>query len=195
MVNDSPRIIRIIVFLLVVIGLIWLIILLFSKVFSGGNQNTPTTTTKLSTYAHSGTAAEFLVDGPIVVNQNHRSIRITVEASQSKIELMSGYDGQVIRQEVFPNTQDGYLNFLKGLDTLGFTKGNKTTLKDERGQCPLQSRYVYSLKNNGSDVLRYWSTSCGTGSFGGKRDAVRQLFERQIPPVTYSEFTRGMTVR
>lgn len=195
MVNDSPRIIRIIVFLLVVIGLIWLIILLFSKVFSGGNQNTPTTTTKLSTYAHSGTAAEFLIDGPIVVNQNHRSMRITVEASQSKIELMSGYDGQVIRQEVFPNTQDGYLNFLKGLDTLGFTKGNKTTLKDERGQCPLQSRYVYALKNNGSDVLRYWSTSCGTGSFGGKRDAVRQLFERQIPPVTYSEFTRGMTVR
>ena len=195
MVNDSPRIIRIIVFLLVVIGLIWLIILLFSKVFSGGNQNAPTTTTKLSTYAHSGTAAEFLVDGPIVVNQNHRSIRITVEASLSKIELMSGYEGQVIRQEVFPNTQDGYLNFLKGLDTLGFTKGNKTTLKDERGQCPLQSRYVYSLKNNGSDVLRYWSTSCGTGSFGGKRDAVRQLFERQIPPVTYSEFTRGMTVR
>lgn len=195
MVNDSPRIIRIIVFLLVVIGLIWLIILLFSKVFSGGNQNAPTTTTKLSTYAHSGTAAEFLIDGPIVVNQNHRSIRITVEASQSKIELMSGYEGQVIRQEVFPNTQDGYLNFLKGLDTLGFTKGNKTTLKDERGQCPLQSRYVYALKNNGSDVLRYWSTSCGTGSFGGKRDAVRQLFERQISSVTYSEFTRGMNVR
>lgn len=195
MVNDSPRIIRIIVFLLVVIGLIWLIILLFSKVFSGGNQNAPIVTTKLSSYAHSGTSAEFLIDGPLVVNQNHRSMRITVEASQSKIELMSGYEGQVIRQEVFPNTQEGYLNFLKGLDTLGFTKGNKTTLKDERGQCPLQSRYVYSLKNNGSDVLRYWSTSCGTGSFGGKRDAVRQLFERQIPPVTYSEFTRGMNVR
>ncbi|QQS19052.1 hypothetical protein IPL68_03335 [Candidatus Saccharibacteria bacterium] len=195
MVNDSPRIIRIIVFLLVVIGLIWLIIFLFSKVFSSGSQGAPVVTTKLSSYAHSGTSTEFLMAGPIVVSQNYRSIRITVDSSQSKIELMSGYDGQVMRQEVFPGSQEAYLSFLKGLDTLGFSKGNKTTLKDERGQCPLQYRYVYSLKNNGSDVFRYWSTPCGTGSFGGRRDAVKQLFERQIPPVTYSDFVRDMTVR
>ncbi|QQS20289.1 hypothetical protein IPL85_02475 [Candidatus Saccharibacteria bacterium] len=195
MVSDSPRIIRIVVFLLVIIGLIWLIVFLFSKVLSGGNQTAPVTTTQLSSYARSGTSVELMTDGPIVVNQEHRSIRITVEAAQSKIELISGYEGQVIRQEVFPNTQEGYLSFLKGLDTLGYTKGNKTALKDERGQCPLQSRYVYSLKDNGSDVVRYWSTSCGTGNFGGNRISVRTLFQRQIPPKVYNEFMRGFSAR
>ncbi len=195
MVNESPRIIRIIVFILVVVGFIWFIVFIFSKVFSSGNQNAIVTTAKLSSYAHTGTSAELIIDGPIVVDQDHRITRISVDATQSKVELISGYDGQVIRQEVFYNTQEGYLSFLKSLDTLGFTKGNKTALKDERGQCPLQRRYVYSLKSNGSDVFRYWSTSCGTGSFGGKRDAVKLLFERQIPPVVYDEFVRGMSLR
>lgn len=195
MVNDSSRVVRLVIFILFVIGLIWLIILLFSKIFSGGDQTAPVATTKLSSYARSGTSAELYTDGPIILNQEHRAIRITVEATQSKIELISGYDGQVIRQEVFPNTQEGYLNFLKGLDTLGFSKTNKTALKDERGQCPLETRYVYSLKENGTNVFRYWSTTCGTGNFGGRGSSVRTLFQRQIPPAVYREFQRDFSTR
>lgn len=195
MVNDSSRIVRLVIFILFLIGFIWLIVLLFSKIFSSGNQVAPVTTTKLSSYARNGTSTEFIMDGPIIVNQEHRALRISVDASQSKIELISGYDGQVIRQEVFPNTQEGYLNFLVGLETLGFSHGNKTSLKDERGQCPLQNRYIYSLKNNGTDIMRYWSTSCGTGNFGGRRENVRTLFQRQVPVQSLNEFTRGFNGR
>jgi hypothetical protein len=106
---------------------------------------------------------------------------------------VSGYDGSVVRQDVFPNTVDSYGVFLRSLDSLGFTKVNKTTIKDERGQCPLQSRYVYRLADNGSDVIRSWSTSCGTGSFAGSRASVRTLFQRQIPSATYSDYVRGLS--
>lgn len=193
MVNDSSRVVRLVIFILFVIGLIWLIILLFSRVFSGGNQTAPVSTTRLSSYAKNGTTAQFLIDGPIVVSQDHRSLRISVDASQSSIELLSGYDGQVIRLESFPNTDQGYLNFLKSLDTLGFSKGNKVALKDERGQCPLKNRFVYSLKDNGTDVFRYWSTSCGSGNFGGNRNSVRALFQRQVPESVYNDFSRELT--
>ncbi len=190
--ENSSRIVRLIIFLLVCIGLIWLIVLLFSRVFSSGNQTTPVATTQMSSYGRIGTSAQLFIDGPVVVNQEHRALRITVEATQSKIELLTGYDGQVIRQEVFPGTLEGYKTFLSSLETLGFNKGNKTTQKDERGQCPLQNRFVYTLTDAGSDVFRYWSTPCGTGNFGGRQSSVRVLFQRQIPLKIYNEFSRGL---
>lgn len=188
------RVIRTIIFLLVCIGLIWLVVLLFASIFRGSNQTTVTTTTELSSYARTGTTAQLVMDGPVIINQDHRSVRITVESTQSKIELISGYDGSVVRQDVFPNTQESYSVFLRSLDGLGFTKGNKSVTTDERGQCPLQNRYVYKLTNNGNDVFRYWSTSCGTGSFGGVRASVRTLFQRQIPTATYNDYLRGLSL-
>ncbi|PID30686.1 hypothetical protein CSA80_04515 [Candidatus Saccharibacteria bacterium] len=190
MVSDSPRIIRIIIFLAVMFGFIWLIILLFSKAFSGGNNTSIVERAPLSSYARAGTEVQYTFDGRIVANQKHRSLRISVDASQSKIELMQGYDNHVIRQEVFPNTQESYLNFLNGLDTLGFSRGDDTIKQDERGQCPLQHRYVYLLREGGTDVFRYWRTSCGTGSFKGIANSVNVLFQRQIPPKVYNEFMR-----
>ncbi len=188
------RIIRTIIFLLVCVGLIWLIVLLFSSIFSSGNQTTPVTSTKLGSYARVGTTAQLISDGPVVANQEHRSVRITVESTQSKIELISGYDGSVIRQEVFPNTVESYTVFLRSLDTLGFSKVSKSGVQDERGQCPLGSRYVYKLTDGNRDVIRGWSSTCGTGSFGGVRASVRTLFIRQIPPKSYAEVTRGVVL-
>ncbi|MCA9327549.1 hypothetical protein KDA14_03405 [Candidatus Saccharibacteria bacterium] len=187
------RVIRTIIFLLVVVGLIWLIVLLFSKVFTSGNQTSSVQTTNLSTYARLGTSATYTVQGPIVVDQDHRSIRISVTSSESTIELISGYNNTVINEQAFENTQAGYSAFLKGLDTLGFSDGNSQMNSDEQGQCPLRSRYTYQLTDNGKQIFKFWSTDCGTGSFKGSRASVKTLFERQVPRTVYSEFYRGLT--
>jgi hypothetical protein len=80
---------------------------------------------------------------------------------------------------------------LRALDLLGYTEGNDASeLADERGYCPAGRRYIYAIAD-GSDILqRYWSTSCGEGTFAGRTKGVRALFQAQIPD--YREFIRGV---
>lgn len=186
------RVIRTIIFILVCLGLIWLIVLLFSRVFSTSTEM-QVPATNLSTHARAGTTASLTIDGPIVVNQEHKTIRIAVDSNQSTIELISGYDGSVIRQDSFANTPEGFTVFLRALDTLGFSKGDSAASQDERGQCPLQNRYVYKLNDGSKDIVHFWSTSCGTGTFGGSRESVRALFQRQLPAQTYNSYSNDLT--
>ncbi len=191
------RILRTIVFILVVIGLIWLVVVLFSKMLTPSPQKASTTpTSNLVSRANTDTVARFTMDGPVVANQDHRRVVISVDRSQSKIELVDGYNGTVIRQEVFPNNPESFAVFLRALDVSKYTQGNKSEeLKDERGECPLQNRHIYELINAGTDNQRFWSTSCGTGTFKGNRSQVYMLFVRQIPQKPFAEITRGLSLR
>lgn len=192
------RIIRTIIFLLVCVALIWLLVILFSKIFSTNKSSAPAVnTTQLTSYARNGTEVQLISDGPVIVNENQRGIRITVDSTESKIELLGGYGQSVLRQDSFPNTLASYDVFLRSLDGLGFTNVNKSSVQDERGQCPSQIRYVYKLVENGREVMRAWSTSCGSGNFGGSRADVRTLFRRQIPTATFNSYTQdtfGFTI-
>ncbi len=167
---------------------------MFSNVLSTSTP-TVTTTSKLTSYARVGSTATLTIDGPVVVNEEHRAIRIAVDSSQSMIQLLSGYDGSVIRQDTYANTTEGFAVFLHSLDTLGFSKGDKTASQDERGQCPLQNRYIYQLSDGSKDIVRFWSTSCGTGTFNGSRESVRSLFQRQVPVETYASYSRDLSRR
>lgn len=187
------RFARTVIFILVCLGILWLIVMLFGSIFSSGNKTTPMVVDHLSSYARIGTSAQLITDGPIVLNQEHRSLRITVDSSASKIELINGYDGSVVRQDTYPNTVESYGMFLRALDGVGFTLSKKSTIPDERGQCPLQYRYVYKLSDYNREVYRFWSTSCGTGNFGGVRSSVRTLFQKQIPSKVYSEYSRALS--
>lgn len=191
------RILRTIIFLLVVIGLIWLLVILFRSVFTAGSNNGGSDmglkSNSLSSYARPGTSVSYTYDGPINMNQLHRTIVISVDTSQSKIELLSGYDGTVVQQQVFPNTQTSYQVFLSALDTLGFSRGNTHSTTSVEGQCPLNYRYTYQLIDGGQDVFNFWSTSCGTGTFKGQRSSVGTLFTRQIPPDTYNQFSQAFS--
>ncbi len=189
------KIVRSIIFLLICAGLIWLIIVFFGKLLSSGNK-TQLAAPKLSSYAKTDARAQLYIDGPVRVDQDHWALRITVDRTQSQIELISGYEGSVVRQEVFPNNENSYTNFLKGLEAVGFTKGSQNpALADERGRCPLRNRFVYRLEKSGTDVFRYWSTSCGAGTFEGSPSAARQLFQRQVPVKVYNDFTRKISIQ
>ncbi len=186
------RLFRTLIFVLVCACLIWLAVLLFVKIFAGGTDTGSRATTNLGSYARVGTEAIFTIDGPVKLSQDHRTLRISVDNSEVNMELYSDYAGSVIQQATFPNTSEGYEVFLRSLDTLGFNRGDDKITKDERGQCPLQNRYVYQLTDNGQDVFRYWSTSCGPGSSKSQRGPVQTLFQRQVPSQTLDEFLNNM---
>jgi hypothetical protein len=178
---------------LIGIGILVLLFVLIVRGFGGGNNQSPIKETKLVDFAATDAVAQLYIDGPVVLDQDHRAVKILVSRDQTEIDIIKGYEGTVIDQQVYPNNEAAYAVFLQALDHLNFDHGNTDPAqRDERGFCAQNDRYVYQLSNNGSTVFRYWSTSCGQGTFGGDRLAVRNLFRHQIPQKDFNDLTRGI---
>ena len=168
---------------LVAIGLLILVFILILKGFShSSGPKTPQIT--LSDYANTDTVVQLTIDGPLTSDQKHHGVRITVGQNQSTIQTYQGYQNDITSSKTYSNNESSYDNFLHALQLYGFTKGSTDPNKtDERGYCPNGNRYIYEiLSDGGSDIERFWSTSCGgQGNFSGNPSEVRQLFIRQIP--------------
>lgn len=185
------RNIRSIIVALVGIGIVVLVIVLLIKAIFGGSSS-PAQQINLVSYANTAATTELYIDGPVVSNQEHRAIKITVSQYQAEIDLIQGYQGTVLQMQTFPNNSASYANFLQALNRLDFTKGNNDPAKqDERGYCAQQDRYIYIFNDGTKNLFRYWSTSCGQGTFSGNRTQVQQLFERQIPQKEFDQLTLG----
>lgn len=169
---------------LISIGLIVLIIVLLFH--HGGSGKVPATKAPLISYSNSDTTVREIIDQTINAPQNHRTIQITVGRDTTTFELIQGYDGNPLNTKTYPMTASAYAVFLHALQHEGYTLGNDdSTLKDERGFCPLGTRYIFEVVDgSGSDIERFWTTSCGSGSpstFKGKTATVLQLFQQQVP--------------
>ena len=137
-----------------------------------------------------GSEVSLTTQGRIVGDDAFRSVRVTVTQYSRTVEVLKGYDNTVDKSQQFTNTRAAYDAFLHSLANLGFTRTRKPSFPDERGVCPTGNRFVYLLKENGNDIHRSWSASCGNvGTFAGASQ-VRQLFQSQIPE--YSKFVQGV---
>jgi len=135
----------------------------------------------------SNAEARLTIDGQVNGDDLHRAIRITIGKNQRKIEVIQGYQGNVIDSKTLNNNESAYDVFLRSLGNAGFTKERKTKITDERGVCPTGNRYIYEITGTENNDLRRWSASCGSGTFGGQSQLVRSLFQAQI--TGYDEFT------
>lgn len=186
---------RYILGILIGLGLIVLVFLLILRGFSGGST-APKSKVNLLSYVDTNAVSQLVIDAPIISDSQHRTIKISISATQNELDVIQGYQGTVIQSQVFPNNPSAYAVFLHALDKLNFTKGNSDpALSDERGYCPQGDRYIYSLVNNATTVMRYWSTSCGSsqGTFGGATLNIRALFENQIPDTSFNTLTSGIS--
>ena len=168
--------------LLVTIGLIILLIVLL--VTGGSKSKVPHTSQSLSSYSNDDQAlVRLTVDGPINSPQDHRATRITVSRDSTVYEQLKGYNGEVVNLKTFPNTQTSYLSFLRSIELAGFTRGDTSAaLTNDRGHCPLGSRYIFEIEDHGKQLERFWSTSCsGPKSFQGSANLIISLFRMQVP--------------
>lgn len=172
---------RYIIGFLLAIGLIVIVIVLIVRALTGG-PNGPKPL-DLNSMAGTGNVMRLTIDTPVTDPSRHHDIVITVGNTQTTIQVTNGYQGVVDHQNSYPMDPSAYAVFLHALTVNGFTKGNAdSSLSDERGQCALGDRYIYeALDSNGSDLERYWFTSCGSGTFQGKVSTVQQLFISQVP--------------
>ena len=180
---------------LVAIGLIILIVIL---IFSGGGK--PSTKAaqpaKLPSYANTDAVVRMTIDGPITAVQSHNSVQVTVVQNSSTLNLIQGYDGNVIKSKTYPNTLNSYSAFLYSLYYSGYSEGsNAADLSNDVGFCPSGNRYVFELIQNGKDIQRYWTTNCGGStpkSYNGNIGQTINLFQAQIPD--YNVLTQGANI-
>ncbi len=173
---------------LATIGLIILVFVLILRGFSG--NKTDEKPKPLVDYATTSTQVRLTIDGPIVAEQEHQAYRITVSRSETQIETLQGYQYMPIETKSYDNNRESYSNFLRAIDMNGFAKGNsKSGSKDERGVCPEGNRLIMEIIDGSNRIQRYWTTTCGGGTFRGNSAKVRQLFNKQVPSTEFSKIT------
>ncbi len=157
-------------------------------------QRPATGQTTQAKFADKTTEVRFTTDGAVVGLERHQAIRITVNPSSRTVEVLKGYDGEVVRTQSHANDQTAYSRFLIALGSYGYTRENSQASKDERGVCPLGVRYIYEATYQNGAPLRSWSSSCGSKNerFQGTVSGVQQLFRNQIPG--YSKFVSGISL-
>lgn len=184
---------RYIVAFLIAIGLIILfVILLLRAIFGGGGETPVERRINLADYENTGVIMRMVTEGPVNANELHRQIYIEVGRDGNKIQLVHGYQGEVVRQEQVNSNSSAYGSFLRAIDLLGYTSGNRSeAASDYRGHCPFGNRYVFQIVDGEDVKQQFWSTSCGDeGSFRGQTDQIVQLFQAQIP--AYNDLTNDL---
>jgi len=178
---------------LVTIGLI--VLILFLLLTGGGKkaQKSPHVL-NINDYAYSDTAvAEMIVDGPLKSDQDHTEIKIDVSKLNITMTVYQGYDQTVLRSQSFENNDRAFAVFIHALRHANFDKGtNDRALQDERGYCPTGNRTIYSLSNGEGQLMRYWLTTCGQGTFKGSNGTVSYLFKQQVPSTDYQNLLKGL---
>jgi hypothetical protein len=169
--------------LFVALGLIVLLIV----IISGGGGKKPHTATPvvpLVAMASSDSEVKMTINGPIVAEQNHRSVEVIVTKNRTIYNSIQGYNNNVAFTQDFSNTLNGYTAFLSALYQAGYTKGNTSSaLANDLGYCSTGNRYIFETIQNGHTISRFWASNCiGTPrTFQGNLSLTTTLFEAQIP--------------
>ncbi|HWB39119.1 MAG TPA: hypothetical protein VG604_02640 [Candidatus Saccharimonadales bacterium] len=179
---------------LVAVGLIIFIIVLM---FGGGGSHQPITPSNikpLDSYAGTDAEVSMTITGPVIADQDHKSLRITVGTNSVVYQQFDGYDGKVVNSKVFHNSEASYRTFLRALAYVGFANGNNDkSLQNESGRCSLGKIFSFDMRDDGNHLEHYWITSCGgPKTFLGNSIATISLFEAQVP--NYGSLTSNLNL-
>lgn len=178
----SPRS-RFIIFLTVIVGLALLLVLIFGrkKPSSSTTKSITNQPASLVDYANRDSKVVFVVDGPIIAEEDHRSVRITVGRGSRTLEIIKGYQNNVIESHRFDNNKDAYKTFLYAIARYNFAKKRTTKLENVTGACPQSQRYLLQLYDNNDKKQDLWTATCTKGTSGADYAQIRVLFQKQIP--------------
>lgn len=165
------------------------------------NNDTPngTPTTQTVTLSESDTVPSALVSwtqqGRIVGNNQFSSIRVIVTPTYRRIEILNGYENQVLRSTDYENNQEAYNTFTRALDLMKFGRSRTVSNPDVQGVCPFGNRFLYVFNANSQQLVNTWSDTCSNsnGTYaGGNAVSTAQLFRNQIPD--YGRQTSGVSL-
>lgn len=161
-----------------------------------GSGGTPARSTSLAEFdAKDSAIITWTQAGRLVGEEQYKAVRVTITRTQRRVEILADYAGRVERSQEFPNSPEAFAAFTRALDNAKFGQERNVSQPDERGVCPLGSRFIYRLTDGGQEIMRTWSTSCSAadGPFGGRAadtTLIARLFKAQI--TDYNRFTSGV---
>lgn len=171
-------------FALVIVLLFFVILLIMHHTSAPKTGEVPATQHALTSYADDDnvTVVEHVV-GPINAADTHDEVEVRVTNSTTTLDVVKGYDGNVVGTRTYPMSNASFGEFLAALDKAGFTSGNTdSALKDDSGYCATGQRYIFEVRDGSRTVQRFWATSCGgTKTYKGNLEATTELFRAQIP--------------
>ena len=120
--------------------------------------------------------------GRVLGADRRRELRITVTPTERRAEIISGYQNKVEKELVLPNDSAAYETFMIALENAKFGQERSVKQVDERGVCPNGLTYIYEIHADNEQKSRLWSDNClaTDGTFAGKAQVVRLLFQNQI---------------
>jgi hypothetical protein len=122
-------------------------------------------------------------------------MRFTINSGTRTVDILQGYDGQVVSTRQYPNSTESFRAFVSALDRAGFTLTRVSTFKSEDGLCATGNRFNYDATQTTKSV-HTWSTSCSEkGTFGGNTSQVQTLFTNQYPQNDLSQMTSQFPVQ
>lgn len=179
----SPRR-RLIIFLTIAVGLVLLLVLIFG--IGGDNNQKKTDKPKantpavLSDYITPNSKMVLTTGGKVNGDDIYREIRITIDSSSRELQVIQGYQNNVIQTNTFQNNMNAYDTFVHALQRTGFGKVRKTSETDERGVCATGQRYTFEVFDSNKNVSRTWAGTCTKGTSQANAPQVLQLFRAQI---------------
>lgn len=174
--------------ILIVFGIIILLIFAFNFIRNlfdreEDNRQAPRSF-DLKKAVEDGETLRYTTHGAIVGREEHRKIRITVTPDRRVVEVIQGYQGDILKSQQFANTREAYEAFAEALIGAGFTRVvNGTVALEEEKTCPLGRKYNYEVAPGSNDSFYSWANSCrgAQGTFRGEDGTIRILFQEQIP--------------
>lgn len=180
-----------------VVGLLIILILFFFGwlIFRGGGDTPSPTEPKdvaVTDYIDRNVTVVMTIDGEITGNDGHRAVRVLVNRKERSLEIIKGYENEVIQTQNYANNDNAFESFLYAIHRVGYGNARKVTLTDSRGVCPNGRRYHFEIWDGFDTVSNLWSASCSKnlGTYGGNRAQTEDLFKDQI--TDYNKLVRNV---
>lgn len=174
---------RFIIFLTVVFGIIFALFLIFGNGSKKSSTPKPAPEKPLTVrdYASRDSRVVYTIEGNVRGNNMYRAVRTTVSREYRLIEVIEGYQNNVIRSQKEANNSEAYATFLAAIEGKGFGAKRNTKNTNDEGVCPLGLKFIYEIYDGNKQTQRLWSTNCGgQGTSNANNTILRVLFDRQI---------------
>lgn len=174
-------------YFLAIIGVVFFIVLAIILIVSSGRHNSQKPI-NVTNYNYSGTTMVYTENGILNGEDIHRAIRISISNDTRVVDILGGYEPNILQSETLPNTPAAYGAFLQALEASGFAQSRSTNEPYKYGVCPTGYLYNYEILTPNGAVSNLWGDECSAsdGTFAGNAQEVQVLFQNQIS--NYTQF-------
>lgn len=141
---------------------------------------------KLLENPNNNLGARISVRGPIIAQEKHYSLAMTITQNSRNLTIWRGYDGEIFKQIQRTNSAKSFADFVGAIKRAGIATERKITDQgkgSKAGICASGQLIKFEILEKNSVKFSLWTTSCKSnpGNFGGEGENIKELFLRQIP--------------